>query len=85
LPESSPVVVCGVIAVVMVAVAMVVVSVLVTMVTAAVFCMLAFTQCPPTSRPIRQMFGAIALSSATEINRQNNFRTFVSGLMLLFR
>jgi len=49
----------------------------------SVFCM--FTQRAATSANSTQMFGAIALTSATEINRQNNFRTFVSGLMLLFR
>jgi len=57
-----------------------VVTVSMATVTVLVFCMFTLmrvTRC--------QMFGAIAFSSATEINRQNNFRTFFKGLMLLFR
>lgn len=32
-----------------------------------------------------QIFGNIELDPDTEINRHNNFQTFVQGLMLLFR
>lgn len=33
----------------------------------------------------KKVFGQIKLDSETEINRNNNFRTFFAGLMLLFR
>lgn len=34
---------------------------------------------------IHQVFGNIDLNPKTDITRHNNFRTFIQGLMLLFR
>ena len=43
------------------------------------FMTLSLTLCPS------QVFGNIELNPRYEINRHNNFRTFIQGLVLLFR